>query len=492
MKLDYCLFFSVIFAVGLVYSLSWSSIPCSCVKAYGLADNVKLATNSTISQPKIASFGAWTSNQFPLESLTNHNDKIMAIDLLLKQGYKEYFFVLKDYKSESNRSQIVSLLDAADYTTLKMIPILLPPSEGGKSGNYDWEGWIKYLNLLKSSHHSLYGFVIDDFNWFSTSEGKDKKDDGPEGTQKIQENVKFMIKSKLDRALQNKRNDLNFFPTVYFEGLGTNDVKKYFYDYSDGIVLASSNYYSVADLQHNLYTFSKVFYKKPLKFVLYTAKTSNFAEQGYDPPSDRLILATLSIANKTKGIDEIVIWRNTNSHVIRDYLSNINDKQFLSFVSLMEKLQLKDEAQFNSPELSSSILSSQKSKSENHEDDNSGVYLASLTPWLGVSVTGLSPSTSEEMGLPEHTKGILIQSVVSNSPAERAGLKGAILDVDSNGYLTRKGDIIISADGKEIEKPSDLTKQVEAKKPGDPITLGININGNVVFKAVRLGSLPGY
>jgi S1-C subfamily serine protease len=64
--------------------------------------------------------------------------------------------------------------------------------------------------------------------------------------------------------------------------------------------------------------------------------------------------------------------------------------------------------------------------------------------------------------------------------------------VDSNGYLTRKGDIIISADGKEIEKPSDLTKQVEAKKPGDPITLGININGNVVFKAVRLGSLPGY
>ena len=86
--------------------------------------------------------------------------------------------------------------------------------------------------------------------------------------------------------------------------------------------------------------------------MLPAAKTSNFAEQGYDPPSDRLILATLSIANKTKGIDEIVIWRNTNSHVIRDYLSNINDKQFLSFVSLMERLQLKDETQPNAHELS--------------------------------------------------------------------------------------------------------------------------------------------
>jgi hypothetical protein len=472
--------------------MPWLSIPYSCEKAYGLVDNIKPATNSTTIQPKIANFGAWTSNQFPLESLPNHNDKIMAIDLLLKQGYKEYYFVLTDHKSESKQSQIASLLEAADNTTLKMIPILLPPSEGGENGDYDWEGWIEYLNLLKSSHPSLYGFVMDDFNWFSTSEGKGKKDDGPDDEQKIQENAKFMIKSKLDGALQHKRNDLNFFPTVYFEGLDTNDVKKYFYDYSDGIVLASSNYYSVTDLQHNLDTFSKVFYKKPIKFVLYTAKTSNFAEQGYDPPSDRLILATLSIANKTKGIDEIVIWRNTNSHVIRDYLSNINDKQFLSFVSLMEKLQLKDETQSNVPDLPSSILSSQKSKSENHEDDNSEVYLASLTPWLGVSVTDLSPSVSKEMGLPEHSKGILIQSVVSNSPAERAGLNGTILDMDSNGYLIRKGDIIISADGKEIEKPSDLTKQIEAKKPGDLVTLGINIKGNVMFKEVRLGSLSGY
>ena len=64
--------------------------------------------------------------------------------------------------------------------------------------------------------------------------------------------------------------------------------------------------------------------------------------------------------------------------------------------------------------------------------------------------------------------------------------------MDSNGYLIRKGDIIVSADGKEIKKPSDLTKQIETKKPGNLLTLGINTKGNVVFKVVRLGSLLGY
>ena len=49
-----------------------------------------------------------------------------------------------------------------------MIAILMPPSEGGENGNYNWNGWINYLNILKDRHSSLYGFVIDDFNWFSS------------------------------------------------------------------------------------------------------------------------------------------------------------------------------------------------------------------------------------------------------------------------------------------------------------------------------------
>ena len=136
-----------------------------------------------------------------------------------------------------------------------MIAILLPPSEGGKNGNYNWHGWIEYLNLLKSKHPSLYGFVIDDFNLFSSSsssssmdedKGKNRKDNHNDANPK--ETVDFMVKSHLDKALQNKREDLNFFPVLYFEGMDTNDVKRSFYNNSDGIILASKEYYNVSDL----------------------------------------------------------------------------------------------------------------------------------------------------------------------------------------------------------------------------------------------------
>ena len=58
-----------------------------------------------------------------------------------------------------------NLLQSADGTKLRIIIILLPPSEAGRKGNFDWNGWIEYLNSLKAKYPtSLDGFVIDDFN----------------------------------------------------------------------------------------------------------------------------------------------------------------------------------------------------------------------------------------------------------------------------------------------------------------------------------------
>ena len=54
-------------------------------------------------------------------------------------------------------------------TGLRIVIILLPPSEGGPMSSYDWKGWINYFNDLKSRHpFSFSGFAIDDFNWIST------------------------------------------------------------------------------------------------------------------------------------------------------------------------------------------------------------------------------------------------------------------------------------------------------------------------------------
>ena len=74
------------------------------------------------------------------------------------------------------------------------------------------------------------------------------------------------------------------------------------------------DFYNITKLEHNLDVFGKVFSNnsKTIRYLIYTAPTSNFLSQGYYPPSDRLILATLSTALESGTVDKgIVIWRNT-------------------------------------------------------------------------------------------------------------------------------------------------------------------------------------
>jgi hypothetical protein len=438
------------------------------------------------------------SNQIPLETLQSYDERKSAITSLLKQGYNEYYFLISDYQSKDEQSKVEDLLNASDSSPLRMIAILLPPSEGGKNGNYNWHGWIEYLNSLKDKHPSLYGFVIDDFNLFSSSsvdEDKGKKQKDHQDDANLKETVDFMVESHLDKALQNKKKDLNFFPVLYFEGMDTNDVKRSFYNYSDGIILASKEYYNVSDLQHNLNVFSKVFYNKPIRYVIYTTPTTSFIEQGYSPPSDRLILATLSIANKAHGIDGIIAWRNTNNHVISDYMSNINNTQYLSFVSMMEDFQIKDEnksSEINGLYSSMLPLPPPRDKNNNNNDHDKNNSENSNTPGIGLSGFDLasSPDIAKDMRLPGDYKGVVILSVVPNGPAAKAGLNGTVLDVDDNGYLIRKGDVITSIDGNKVDKFTDIMKQMEKKKAGDLLDVTVNRNGAILHKSIMLEPPP--
>ena len=56
--------------------------------------------------------------------------------------------------------------------------------------------------------------------------------------------------SNLIDALQDTREDVKFFPTVYFEGKKTNVVVNDFQNYVDGII-AVGCYYNVSALNHN-------------------------------------------------------------------------------------------------------------------------------------------------------------------------------------------------------------------------------------------------
>jgi PDZ domain len=219
-------------------------------------------------------------------------------------------------------------------------------------------------------------------------------------------------------------------------------------------------------------------------------------------------LSTLSIVNGSGVVKGVIIWRNTNSPVIRDYLSNRNDTKYISFVSMMEKLQLKDENSSNAYGLYNSPPTKQQEQqqnSRNHHnnnknnneknngDDNNNLLSSSQpsssippTPRLGISTSDLTPSLAEDMGLPKKAKGAVVQSVVPGSPADHAGLKSTTLDVDESGYLIRRGDVIISADGHKVNGVEDVVKQMKKKHMGDLLSLVVNRNGQILNMMAKL------
>jgi hypothetical protein len=273
--------------------------------------------------------GAWDPYRMPLEELQGSKQE-KAIKALLEQGFSEYYFVMNDFNDSKAKRAVEKLLKSSDKTDLKILIILLPPSEGGPDGNYDWDGWIDYFNDLKDEHRSFKGFTIDDFNWISTRSDT-----------KFWRNIDYMKYSNLSEALHEKQEDVQFYPVIYFEGEGTKTEISEYSKFIDGVILASACYYNITNLEKDLLTFARIFDNEPIRYVVYPTITYNYSRLNYNPPSDRLVMATLSIA--TKVADGILIWRGIDSHVVEDYLSNHDDHKYLSKISKIEKLQIRDE-----------------------------------------------------------------------------------------------------------------------------------------------------
>lgn len=95
--------------------------------------------------------------------------------------------------------------------------------------------------------------------------------------------------------------------------------------------------------------------------------------------------------------------------------------------------------------------------------------------WLGVLIQDVTAELAESFGMAK-PQGALIAKVLPNSPAAAAGFK--------------VGDIIISFNGKHINRSSELPPIVGSSKLGSPIdTLVIRKGKNVTIK-VTLGELP--
>ncbi len=92
---------------------------------------------------------------------------------------------------------------------------------------------------------------------------------------------------------------------------------------------------------------------------------------------------------------------------------------------------------------------------------------------LGVQVQELTEQMGEFLGVPEK-RGLLVMSVTSGSPAERAGL--------------RAGDVIVAADGRIVEDTNDLNRVLARKRGDEQVELEIVRNKQKQKVTVQLES----
>ncbi len=94
-------------------------------------------------------------------------------------------------------------------------------------------------------------------------------------------------------------------------------------------------------------------------------------------------------------------------------------------------------------------------------------------PFLGVSYTMLSQSVAL---LNNVVQGAYVQSVVTGSPADKAGIQ--------------QGDIIVKFDGQQVTTNNDLATLIAKKKPGDSVSLTIWRNRKTQDLNVVLTTAP--
>tara|TARA_B100000700_G_C15051068_1_gene860335 strand:+ start:2511 stop:3647 length:1137 start_codon:yes stop_codon:yes gene_type:complete len=107
-----------------------------------------------------------------------------------------------------------------------------------------------------------------------------------------------------------------------------------------------------------------------------------------------------------------------------------------------------------------------------------------IHPYLGIQLLPLTARIAKEYNrdpnslveLPERS-GALVQAVVPDSPAERAGL--------------RRGDLVIFAEGNEISDPQGLLEKVEESEIGIPFIVKVVRNSQEIKLSIKPDALPG-
>jgi serine protease Do len=94
--------------------------------------------------------------------------------------------------------------------------------------------------------------------------------------------------------------------------------------------------------------------------------------------------------------------------------------------------------------------------------------------WLGVMIQEITPDIKDKLDL-KSEKGALVADVTTGGPAEKAGFK--------------RGDVIVSFDGKDIKESSDLPYIVSSSPVGKKVDVDVIRKGKRMTIEVKLGEL---
>ncbi|HET7589035.1 MAG TPA: trypsin-like peptidase domain-containing protein [Solirubrobacterales bacterium] len=110
--------------------------------------------------------------------------------------------------------------------------------------------------------------------------------------------------------------------------------------------------------------------------------------------------------------------------------------------------------------------------------------------FLGISGGTITPELAKALNLPV-TEGVIVQTVVKGSPADKAGLEAGNTAATINGQEVRLGgDIITEADGKKIKTMEALVEAIQDSQPGDELELKILRDGHEKTATATLGTQP--
>jgi S1-C subfamily serine protease len=110
--------------------------------------------------------------------------------------------------------------------------------------------------------------------------------------------------------------------------------------------------------------------------------------------------------------------------------------------------------------------------------------------FLGITGTSITPDLARAVNLPVN-EGVLVQEVVKNGPADKAGIQGGATAATIDGAnFSLGGDIITKVNGKKIASMDDVVNLVNAAKPGETLELTVLRRGSAKTVSVTLGDRP--